>query len=636
MALFDVHGQPLSRGVPGGQEPAPGQADLRELALPGTLLFSGIPLEEQNPALQGRRGMDTYKAMGHDPTMAMLLKVIELPLRACDWHVDPADDSEEAVELADFVHYNLFEFGVSGSQSTWDDTVRMAVSGRMQYGFSLHEIVYRVDDDRYPGQVCIDKLAFRAQWTVYKWNVEEIDMPDGGRMRKLVSITQLAPPYYQFIVLPSNKFLLWSRDMTGENYPGIPLFRACFKPWWIRDRLYNIQTVGLERAYMGMPVGKLPMTYTADMKDLMTQIVQGLRTHEHAGAVIRDDMGLEILHNQLEGDAMYKAIEWLTYEIARSALAQFTMLGSNTVGSFALSVDQSDLFLMGLNSEANYTAEVMNLEPGIPTLVRFNYPDTPNSMMPKVGHGLVGQRNLDKLMRGLATMIQWGGIVPDDTMEDALREMIGLPEREGTITPDYLQSLLQGMNDPNAQHEWEIVNDPSRPPMPPGREGLPGTPLASTGKVVNAVGPPTSGPTPSSSGPRPSGNNPGPAQASIKAAEEYQQAITRRRMARPQGRLTDVDRMRIRAGEELLAMAESARHSDKPDYPSVRLAKTRRPYRLQEGIVRLAEKTGTWKRPEVQLADAANPKLVALKHRRAMKDFFSALGKPNLSDKEAR
>lgn len=600
MPIYDSHGQPVYSSNPGANLTTTGP-DLRELGLPGTLLLSGFILEEQNPALQGRRGLDVMKAMGYDPTVAMMLKSIELPIRATQWHVEPADDSQQAIDLADFVHANLWEFGLSGGASDFDDTLRQAVTGRNQYGFAPFEIVYRVagEDDEYPGKVMIDKFAWRAQWTRYKWNVEEVDLPDGGRMRKLISMTQWAPPFYQYTVIPADKMALFVRDMNGENFDGVALLRASYKPWWIRDRLYSIQAVGLERGYMGVPIGKLPMSYTAGMQQLMQDIVQGFRTHERAGAVVREDMDIQMLFNKLEGAPMKDAIDHMTSLVVFPALAQFLLLGQKEVGSFALSNDQSDLFLMSLNADCNYVASVMNKEPVIPTLIDFNFPNVPKSLMPRLAHGDVGQRNLDKVIRGLAQLAQWGVIVPDDPLEDSLREMMGLPERDGTVTPEYLGSLLQAIHtDPGIpkQHDLE-------------RPAIPG--------ATN----------PNAQGGHGGTDLPPQAIAAAEKKRKLDKALemqARMPWKRHKGRLDDESRIRLRAAEGLLGFMEDMRSNiGRPEKPSIRAWRARRPYVIQSDRVpvRMAEtgkkKDGTYTRAAV----------VANKHKAALKDFILARGK---------
>jgi hypothetical protein len=632
MALYDAAGLILPTPNPDG----PDQADLRQLSLPGTLMFSGFILEEQNPALQGRRGMDVWKAMGHDPTVGMLLKVHELPQRAATWEVEPADDSQQAADLADFVHYNLWEFGVSGAQSYWDDTLRQATTGRNQYGFAPFELIYRIDNDRYPGKVCLERLSWMAQWTRYKWNIEEIDLPDGGRMRKLISMTQWAPPFYQFTVVPADKMALFARDQNGENYDGVPLLRPIYKPWYIRDRLYSIQSVGLERGYMGVPVGKLPMLYTADMKKLMVDIVQGFRTHERAGAVIREDMSFEMLFNKLQGAPMQEAIQFFTTEMARSCLAQFTVLGSTNVGSFALSTDQSDLFLMSLNADANYTCDVMNGDPVIPKLIRYNWANTPSTMMPKLTHGEIGQQVVGTWLRGLGPLFQWGALVPDDGIEDALRRELHFPEREGTVTPEYLQSLLQSIQpEPPEGRRY----GPSRPPIPAATNPqAQGTRSSAGDASPSSAGPGGPGVPGVKGGSAPFTQLPSPAQTpsqlsegmfgyptrstrrQVEAAYAFNEARARMPFPRPKGRLTDIQRQQIRATEAFLEFAEASRPSGKPMLPSKKAAMRSRAYHLTERAAGIpAQTVAIGERTTV-----TRPEQVAGRHKAALRDLLAA------------
>jgi hypothetical protein len=594
-------------------------------------MFSGFILEEQNPALQGRRGMDVWKAMGHDPTVAMLLKVMELPQRACTWEVEPADDSKQATDLADFVHYNLWEFGVSGAQSYWDDALRQATTGRNQFGFAPFELIYRIDNDRYPGKACLERLSWIAPWTRYKWNVEEIDLPDGGRMRKLISMTQWAPPFYQFTVVPSDKMALFVRDMNGENWDGVPLLRPIYKPWYIRDRLYSIQSVGLERGYMGIPVGKLPMLYTADMKKLMVDIVQGFRTHERAGAVVREDMGFEMLFNKLQGAPMQEAIQFFTTEMARSALAQFTLLGSNNVGSFALSSDQSDLFLMGLNADANYTCQVMNGDPVIPKLIRFNWANIPSTMMPRLTHGQVGQRLPDKWLRGLGPLFQWGALIPDDGLEDTLRQELGFPEREGTITPEYLESLLQAI----APSNWDPrEHGGTRPPIPAATNPEAQGGRSSAGDMSpSASGPQGPGMPGVQGGSAPFQQLPSSAEAPQQLAEmprarreqvlaslRFNEARARMPFPRPRGRLTDTQRAQIRATEAFLEFAEASRPSGRPALPSEKVRLRRRAYQLAERSAGMPAQTVAMS----ERTTVTRPEQVAGRHKAALRDLLAA------------
>ena len=73
------------------EKPAP--PSLRELGASGTSLFSGQIWEELLPELSGPTRMEVYERMRSDAQVAAVLNVIELPIRAADFAVEPFDDT---------------------------------------------------------------------------------------------------------------------------------------------------------------------------------------------------------------------------------------------------------------------------------------------------------------------------------------------------------------------------------------------------------------------------------------------------------------------------------------------------------------------------------------------------------------
>ena len=149
------------------------------------------------------------------------------------------------------------------------------------------------------------------------------------------------------------------------------------------------------------------------------------------------------MFNKLDGAPMDNAIHYHNTQILLSQLAQFLLLGSKSVGSYALSSDQSELFQQAINAKANYVAEVFNLDPGFPTLCRFNFPGLKQEDLPKLQHGDIGQRALERLGRTLQALGQWGFLTPDDPTEDRIRQMLDLPQRENTVDDRALLDLVQ-------------------------------------------------------------------------------------------------------------------------------------------------------------------------------------------------
>lgn len=413
--------------------------DAREIGRPGTRLFAGYLSEETNPDLRGTKGLDTYKQMGNDPTVAAAFKVVELPIRSTEHFVEPASEDPDDVYMADMIHHSLFTFG---SQS-YDDVLRMMTTEPLRYGFQPLEIVWdRETQGRFAGRVMWDKLAYRDPRTRLRWNVEEVDTAGGGRIRRLISMTQQAPPSYEYIDIPASKLLLFVNDQLGENFDGIALCRQMYQPWFIKQQLIRIQAIGLERTYMGLPVATLPEDFTDAEHQAARTIVENLTVRENTGAVHSEAIQLAVLSNKLEGAAMAEAIGFHDGQILEPMLSQFLNLGHTGTGAYSLSEDQSELFLMALNALDNRNESVINLAPGIPTLIDLNFADVDRSRYPKVKHARIGRRDLGTLGRLMQALGQWGFVTPDQPTEDRWREMLELPEQAETLSPEAYKDLL--------------------------------------------------------------------------------------------------------------------------------------------------------------------------------------------------
>lgn len=551
------------------EAPAP---DLSELGVSGTRILSGIPFEEFNPDLaSGVKAFNAYNQMRFDATCAAGYKAVELPIRSAEHFIEPASDDPRDVEKADFIHHNLFEFG---SQSM-DDVVRLALT-MLPFGFSWSEIIYGlIDRGEFAGKVGWDRFAWRSQLTKWRWNMGEVN----GR-QELLSITQLAPPYYAQIDIPRNKSLLFINDQEGDNYDGWSMFRPAYKNYFYRDTLYKVQAIGLERAYMGIPVMKLLGNFSGEMKDLALSIVQGLRTDDNVGVTLpADAMELEMLRTTLgAGKEMQDAIVYHDRQILKSMLAQWLDLGAaGSSGSWALSNDHSELFLYAINAKANYFDEVLNLNPGIPQLIRFNFPDWQTSEMPRLTHGRIGQQSLEALGRTLMALGKFGFVTPDDATEDAFRQMLDLPEREETMTPEALRSLITGVVGRvpiGRQHQ-------GKRPLTPDQ-------ITAQANLIKAQSGSANPQTPAdvtvADDPDDSDDlNMAEARAII------QDAYRRMPWRKPQ-RLDPIDRVRAQLAEQFAEQLQSFnRPVTAPERPSIRMARLRKPYQLHETAAAMRE-----------------------------------------------
>jgi hypothetical protein len=111
-------------------------------------------------------------------------------------------------------------------------------------------------------------------------------------------------------------------------------------------------------------------------------------------------------------------------QIAMTCLADFIMLGHESVGSFALGASKVDLFMAAVESWVRLIAEVFNSH-AIPRLMALNGFDT--ERCPNLTYGQVNAVDLVELGTFLLNLSQAQLLTPDNTLEDYLRELAGLP-----------------------------------------------------------------------------------------------------------------------------------------------------------------------------------------------------------------
>ena len=110
------------------------------------------------------------------------------------------------------------------------------------------------------------------------------------------------------------------------------------------------------------------------------------------------------------------------------------MLGHEKTGSFALSSDKTELFSVALGAFLDVICETFNNQ-GIPSLIDINGSHFDGiEDYPQLSHGDVDKRDITKLSTFLKDMVGTGILIPDEELEDYVREAANLPER--TDIPD--------------------------------------------------------------------------------------------------------------------------------------------------------------------------------------------------------
>ena len=405
--------------------------------------YGSILYEEFLPELRGIKGVQAYTEMAdNDATVGAILFTIEMLMRNCEFHVEPAGDSSKDKECAEFV-----ESCMNDMERTWTDTMSEILSF-LTYGWSYHEIVYKrrvgrtsspiTNSKHADGLIGWRKLPIRAQDTLEGWEYK--DDTD-----ELVGMTQAPPPQYGHITIPLEKALHFRTRSRKDSPEGRSILRTAYRAYYFKKRIEEIEGYGIERDLAGFPVLYSPPNmdiWDKDDDDAMAalaraeQIVSSIRRDQREGLVLPGgyEQGtgwkLELLtsgsRRQFDTNAI---IDRYDKRIATSVLADFVMLGQDQVGSFALADSKTKIFALAIGTYLDIICEVFNNQ-AIPRLIDINGEHFKGiTDYPKMKHGDIEEVDLEKFSKFIVDLTGAGIIVPDDELEDHVRRIGNLPEK---------------------------------------------------------------------------------------------------------------------------------------------------------------------------------------------------------------
>lgn len=444
----------------------------QELGVTGLNRFGGFVIEEFLPALQGLKAIQVYRQMSdNDPVVGAFLFTVDMLMRRATVRVEPYDQSDERKKEAEFV-----EECIADLDPGWALTLSEMLS-MLNFGWSWMEICYkdRKGSNRNPdlnskfndGKTGWAKFAVRSQDSWQEWQFD----PHG----RVQGWWQLAPPDYKRIYLPKAKALHLTPSSRKMNPEGRSILRNAYRPWFFKTRMEEVEGIGIERDLAGLPVAFVPFEYllesaTDEEKSLVTsmrQLVTQVRRDKTEGVIFPmqyDDNGKQLFDFKLMstgGARQFNTNDVITrydQRIAMTVLADFILLGTQDVGSWALSSDKTNLFSQAIGTWLKVIADEMNNR-AIPDLFFAN--NMPMDKLPTFTFGDIETPPLNEIGEYIAKLAgAQFPLFPNPELEDHLMELAGFPE----ITDDVRQMqeeqklaeqemMLQGQMDAQAAGE---------------------------------------------------------------------------------------------------------------------------------------------------------------------------------------
>ena len=436
------------------------RAATNELGRSGLKHFGGTLYEEFHPKLRGERGQKIYKEMSENsPIIGAMLFAVESLLRSVQWEIDPASQSANDLEAAEFLEECRKDLS-----HTWEDFISEVLS-MLVYGWSYFEIVYkrRRGSKKNPssefddGRIGWRKFALRSQDTLYHWEIDDTGGIKGLWQYPVPSTPVMNRNQHETVFIPIEKSLLFRTTSTKNSPEGRSVLRSSYRPWYFSKRIEEIEAIGIERDLAGIPFAEVPIELlstdrSADqlttynyIKDVVTKTKQDEQNGIIWPKVLDPETGENLFGFELLSTGGRRSfdtgaiIQRYMQQQAMTIMADFILLGHENVGSFALSSDKTELFAVALGAWLDGIEEILNRH-AVPRLFELN--DFNITEFPKFRHGDIEKPDIQAVGTYVQHLAAAGApLFPDIELENRLRGYADLPEADPEERDQLMASL---------------------------------------------------------------------------------------------------------------------------------------------------------------------------------------------------
>lgn len=403
--------------------------------------------EEFLKELQGPAGMKNYREMlDNDPIVGAIMFAVNHLCRKVSVKFKPANNSQEARKVADFVGSCIFD----DLESTWPDTLSEILT-MLPFGWALMEFrmkrrmgmgtprlvnsggpVYgssnigpgggigtpvpafapsRFDD----GLIGFRSWSLRSQETLFMWEFDEDSTA--------THMQQMAAPDYRIRRIPLAKSFLFRTQVSKNNPEGRSVLRNAWTSYYMKKNLQIFEGIGIERDLAGYPVIKIEKpdldkglavpdiwnTKDTEMVQLLSalqKIVRSVRQDEQMGMVLPWWANFELVsggsRRRVDTNSIITRYD---QRISQSMMFDFIMLGHEAVGSKALAATKISLVAAALSSFLDVIGAIFDRR-ATPMLLQFNA--IPLELAPTFEHGDVESINIQELGDFIANVAATG------------------------------------------------------------------------------------------------------------------------------------------------------------------------------------------------------------------------------------
>lgn len=393
----------------------------------GTEYYSGYFSEEENQEWRDERRVQIVEEMrSTDGAVQGVLTAVKTPILGAKLEITPYSNDPKDIEICEEVKYQLKNM----PYRTFDEFLREACT-YFDFGHSVFEKIWGIRKD---GKIYLKDLAPRTQSSILQW--QTIDKQAGITQRKrsdmIYEPDEANNKDKTEFSIPLRKLLIFTNDKEGDDLTGRSVLRSAYKHYKYKSGIYRVSAVGIEKTAVGVPTGILPEGVTPDSEAYQSfeEALQNVRANEKTYMLL--PYGYDFKFTTSSGGSLGTAVKDMIDHhdrmITMCVLAEFLMLGQNSTGSYALSQDKSNFFLMHVEQKANYIANQI-VRYVIKDIVDYNY--TGVEGYPSAQFTSFGRVDMKVLSEVFKVLIETGIVnIMNEAERSHARSMFNLPEIE--------------------------------------------------------------------------------------------------------------------------------------------------------------------------------------------------------------
>jgi len=305
-------------------------------------------LENPDPTLRTEsagKGLKLYDEVDRDPHAGSVLQTRYLSVIGKEWEVLPADETEQAKTIADFVKDAL-------DNCKFTQACQELLQAIL-YGFFVAEVMWQTKNGQWVPRVIMGKHPRRFSFSMER------------RLRLLTPHNMIEGE-----PVPERKFIVFTFGSTDNPY-GKGLGQKLWWPVWFKKNGIKFWLIFLEKFGMPTAVGKYPPGTEPSQQSALLDAIDAIQNE--TGVKIPDTMAIELLEATRSGRVTYETLcDYMDRQVSKAVLGQ-TASTEGTPGKLGNEEAQENVRQDILKADADLLSECLN-DTLVRWLVDYNFP----------------------------------------------------------------------------------------------------------------------------------------------------------------------------------------------------------------------------------------------------------------------